>query len=54
MKPPARARGAKPPLAGDPGLDYAGRLAALEARRRAADDRLVRKMIHVRDPQGGG
>jgi len=38
-----------PPVAGD-ALTYAQALAAYEARRRAADDVLLRKMIDVRSP----
>lgn len=36
------------------GLSYADQLAALEARRRDADDILLRKMIQPRDPQRPG
>lgn len=34
----------------EPSLSYAEQLSALESRRRAADDLLLRKMIHLREP----
>ena len=34
----------------EPSLSYAEQLSALEARRKAADDLLLRKMIHLREP----
>jgi hypothetical protein len=33
---------------------YADRLAELEARRRAADDVILRKMLHSREPMNPG
>lgn len=52
-------RAAPPPLAPpsgalDPGLSYAELLSASEARRRAADDLLLRKMLHLREPMNPG
>ena len=35
-------------------LSYVELLSAFEARRRAADDLLLRKMLHLRDPMNPG
>jgi hypothetical protein len=43
-------RGALPELV----PSYAQRLAELEARRRAADDVILRKMLHSREPMSPG
>lgn len=40
----------QPAVPAEPVRSYAEQLAALEARRRAADDVLLRKMLHPRDP----
>ena len=41
---------AQPPRPFEPPLSYAEQLSAFEARRRAADDLLLRRMMHLRDP----
>lgn len=42
------------PVRVEPVLSYAEQLGALEARRRAADDVLLRKMVHLKDPMNPG
>jgi hypothetical protein len=54
MKPAPASPPASPAGLSEPVLSYAEQLAALEARRRAADDILLRKMLHLRAPMKPG
>ena len=45
---------APPPRPFEPRFSYVELLSAFEARRRAADDLLLRKMLHLRDPMNPG
>jgi hypothetical protein len=54
MKPKPASPPASPAGPLDPVRSYAEQLAALEARRRATDDILLRRMLHLRQPMNPG
>ena len=54
MKPPAGPPPALSRAVDAPTPTYAELLARLEAQRRASDDLLLRKMLHVREPMNPG
>lgn len=45
---------ARPRAVAAPAPTYAEQLAALEMRRKASDDLLLRRMLHVREPMNPG
>ncbi|WP_297694910.1 hypothetical protein [Phenylobacterium sp.] len=54
MKPATEPPPVLSPAVDAPTPTYAEQLARLEAQRRASDDLLLRKMLHVREPMNPG
>jgi hypothetical protein len=54
MKPTTSISHTPPRSSPSPSANYAEQLAAFEARRRASDDILLRKMLQMRDPMNPG